>query len=232
MRKLMSLFLCLLLCASLAGTALAATDDFVPSISEKDGPDIVEAEQDGEDVGDCLVVTSLREAEEKSTDITQEERDLLQQVYEELLDGSMELPLEDDYVIRELVDVSWKKTTCRDQDHGHKEWLEEDDTTLTVTFDLGVAREAEVTVLVYIDGQWVPVKSVVNNGDGTVTCVFDDICPVVFCLSPEDQGITEESPKTGDDIGIWVVVMVLSLVVLVGLVILRRRQEPKDSRNG
>ncbi len=200
----------------------APMDDFVPSISYKDGPDIEEAEQDDEDVGDCLIVTSIKEAIEKTTDITQEERDLLLEVYDKLLDGSMKLPLEDEYVIRELVDVSYRKTTCRDKDHGHKEWLEQDNTTVTVTFDLGINRDVDVDVLTYIDGKWTPIKEVTNNGDGTITCVFDDICPVAFCLSPKDQNDTPP-PKTGDQVGTWVAVMAVSLAVLAALVLLRRK---------
>ncbi len=223
MKNVMCLLLCLLLCLSLAGPAFAAADDFVPSIGYKDGPEIEDAEQDDEDVGSCLIVTSLKEAREKTTDITQDERDELLDVYDKLLDGSMKLPLEDDYVIRELVDVSYKKTQCRDKDHGHKEWLAEENTTVTVTFDLGVDKDAKVEVLTYIDGKWAPIKQVINNGDGTVTCVFDDICPVAFCLSPEAQKDTAAPPRTGDQIGLWVAVMAVSLGALVTLVLLRRR---------
>ena len=79
MRKLMSLTLALLLCFSVCGTAFAAEDDFVPSITYKDGPGLI-VEEDGEGnrtVGticgedeevldnvapECLVVTTIAEA--------------------------------------------------------------------------------------------------------------------------------------------------------------------------
>lgn len=197
---------------------------FVPSIPYKDGPDIEEGEMDGEDVGDCLVITTITEAKEKTTDITQEARDLLLEVYEEIKNGDMELPLDEDYVVRELVDVSWKETTCVEPEHGHKEWLEEEDTTLTVTFDLGVGPEEEVIVLVYINGEWVEAVSVINNGDGTVTVVFEDICPVAFCVEKRYA-----PPQTGDETGnklyFFAALMGAAILGLIGLLVWRKKQK-------
>ena len=225
MRRIMSLLVALLLFAGLVCPALAAQNVFVPSISYKDGPDIEDAELEGEGVGDCLVVTTITEAREKTTDIYQEDRDLLLEVYEKLEDGSMKLPLEEDYVIRELVDVSWKKTSCVEAEHGHKEWLHQDDTTISVIFDLGVGKNTEVVVMVYLDGEWVEAESVVNNSDGTVTVVFEDICPVAFCVKRADQ---VEPPKTGDpaaqNMQLYIIALVVSAVALIALLIWRGKK--------
>ena len=225
MRKIMSLMVALLLFVGLICPALAAESVFVPSISYKDGPDIEDAEADGKDVKGCLVVTTITEARNKSTDIYQEDRDLLLEVYEKLDNGSMKLPLEEDYVIRELVDVSWQKTTCVEADHGHKQWLQEEDTTISVTFDLGVNKSTEVVVMVYLDGQWVEAESVVNNGNGTVTVVFEDICPVAFCVKRSTQ---VQPPKTGDpaaqNLPVYLVALVVSAVALVALLIWRGKK--------
>ena len=40
----------------------------------------------------------------------------------------------------------------------------------------------EVAVFSYVDGEWIEAVSVTNNGDGTVTVVFEDICPVAFAV--------------------------------------------------
>ena len=225
MRKIMSLMVALLLFVGLVCPALAAESVFVPSISYKDGPDIEDAEADGKDVKGCLVVTTITEARNKSTDIYQEDRDLLLEVYEKLNDGDMELPLDDDYVIRELVDVSWKKTPCVEAEHGHKQWLQEEDTTISITFDLGVNKSTEVVVMAYVDGQWVEAESVVNNGDGTVTVVFEDICPVAFCVKRSTQ---IQPPKTGDpaaeNLPVYVAALVVSAVALVALLIWRGKK--------
>lgn len=229
MRKVICLISTLLICASLALPALAAGTTFVPSISYKDGPTIEDATLDGENVSGCVVVTSILEAKDKTTDITQEERDTLLEVYEKLSDGSMKLPgLPDDYVIRDLVDVSFEYNDCRViEEHGHKDQVLKGDATLTVDFDLGIGKNTEVVVMIYVDGEWQIVKDVTNNGDGTITCVFDDICPVVFAVKQSDikEGLM---PKTGDVFGqnltLWIGVMAVSAVVLIAVVIVYRKK--------
>jgi hypothetical protein len=199
--------------------------EFVPSITYKDGPVIDMAEMDGEGVEDCVVVTTIKQAEEKSTDISQEDRDLLLEVYEKLEEGSMTLPLEKEgYVVRELVDVSFVKTGCVEVPHGHKEWLAQEKTTIEVVFDLGIKKDVKLEVLAYIDEEWVAVEKVTNNGDGTVTCVFEDFCPVAFCV--EASGAIDP-PKTGDTMGAdmtkWVVLLIVSMSAIAVLMINRRK---------
>lgn len=223
MRKVMCLLVAMVVCLTLACPVFAATDAFVPSISYKDGPEVVEAEQNEEDVTGCVVVTSLKEAKEKTTDIYQEDRDLLWEVYEKLSDGSMKLPIESqDYVIRELVDVSFVKTNCVEVSHGHKEWLAQDETTIEVIFDIGIKAGVKLEVLAYINEEWVYVESVKNNGDGTVTCIFEDFCPVAFCV---DAAVAP--PKTGDTMGAdvmqWFLLLIISFCTIVVLMVNRRR---------
>lgn len=225
MRKVICLVTVLLLCAAMICPAFAAADTFVPSIGYKDGPDIEDAEMNGEDVGGCLVVSSILDAKNKTTDIDQADRDLLLDVYGKLDNGSMKLPLDNgDYVIRELVDVSFRKSDCVDGGHDHKAWLEEKGNTVEIVFDLGVAKTTEVTVFAYVDGEWTAIESVKNNGNGDVTCVFEDICPVAFCIESDAE---DTPPKTGDELGrsmfLWVALMVASLAAIVVLVVLRRR---------
>lgn len=226
MKQMICLLVALMLCVMAMVPAYAAEDDFVPSISYKDGPEIEDAELNEEDVEGCLIVSSIRDAEEESTDISQEDRDLLLEVYEDLLSDEMELPLEDsDYVVIELVDVSWAESTCVEDEHGHEEWLEEPETELEVTFDLGVGPTTDVVVFVYVDGEWIEVETE-NNEDGTVTCIFEEICPVAFCIDPEDE---VAPPDTGDlamgEILLWSGMMLLSLLMLLLVLFLRRKEE-------
>lgn len=224
-KKVICLILAVLLLVALAFPAFAAENTFVPSITYKDGPEIEDAEMNGEDVDGCLVVTSIMDAKNKSTDISQDDRDLLLDVYGQLDEGTMKLPLEgENYVIRELVDVSFEKSGCVGVSHDHKAWLAEEGNTITIDFDLGVKASTDVEVLVYVDGQWTPVESVVNNGDGTVTCVFEDICPVAFCV---ERGAEDNPPQTGDTMGenliLWIVLLVGSLAAIVVLLVNRRK---------
>lgn len=224
MKQIIALILALVLILAVAAPAFAA-GTFVPSVSYKDGPEIEDAEQNGEKVGNCLIVSSLTDAKDKTTDIGQDDRDLLLEVYDSLEDGSMKLPIEEDYVIRDLVDVSFAETGCEGQAHGHAQWLAEDGNVIKVTFDLGVGRQDEVIVMVYVDGQWIPAESVINNGDGTVTVVFEDICPVAFCVvNDKADGPAQTGDMAGQDIFQWIVIMVLSVISMVALTVHRRKR--------
>lgn len=201
--------------------------DFVASITYKDSPAIEDATMDGEGVEDCLVVTSIKQAQEKSTDISQEDRDLLLEVYEKLEDGSMTLPLEGDYVIRDLVDLSFEYEDCRQiEEHGNKpENLAQEGVTLTVTFDMGVGAYEDVLVFAYVDGEWVRVEDVTNNGDGTITVIFEDICPVAFVIDGKES---VQNPTTGDAAGNQLMLvmgmLVLSAAGIVALVVSKARK--------
>ncbi len=229
MRKIVCLVSALVLLVSLGISALAATD-FVPSITYKDGPKIEFAWLDDEDVSNCLVVSSIKQATDKTTDITQEERDHLLNVYAKLKDGSMKLPVEDDYVIRELVDVNFKYEACRQQTDIHHDKLKElneTDKMLTVNFDMGINADADVIVMFESEGKWNEAEKVVNNGDGTLTCKFGHLCPVVFAVKESQSGPVP--PQTGDTSGkylpLWIGTLALSGVALVTLVVVALKKK-------
>ena len=244
MKKFICLLSALVLLVSLSVSTLAA--DFVPSISYKDGPGISIGWLDGDDVTSCLVITSIKQALDKTTDITQEERDLLLKVYEELKNGDFT----NEYVIRDLIDLNFKYNDCRQvhsvedgqsqsgsssagmvmteattqeaQDMETKlDELNDTDKNLKVKFNLGVSAGTDVIVKTYTDGKWSDIKSVVNNGDGTVTCEFEHLCPVLFAVKESQSGTTP--PQTGDTSGkylpLWIGTMALSGVALVTLVV-------------
>jgi hypothetical protein len=230
MKKLICLLTVLALVMAFACPVFAA-EAFVPSISEKDEPDIVPDEdgvmgeiwKDDEVVdkveGGCLVITPISEAE-TSTEIPEDAREELLYVYKELLEGDMTLPYEQDgldpetMVIRELIDASW---LCED----HPAMLEPEGVTIDLTFDIGVGADTKTYVYVRIDGVWTAVP-VVNNGDGTVTCTFEELCPIAFCVA---AGTGKPPVQTGDEFNptIWIVLLAVSAAALVGVVVLRRK---------
>lgn len=241
MKKILSVMLALVLCMSMGMTVMA--EEFVPSIGEKNGPGIVEVEdEDGNKyIGiirdadgniikyideDCLVITPLSQAK-TSTLIPDEAEELLLAVYGQLVDGTMSIPYEKfnanldpaRMVIREMVDASW---LCIGLPEDCAELVEPIGIHVELIFDLGVGRDEDVYVMTYKKGEWNPIVSTTNNGDGTITCVFEDFCPIVFSIDTAD-----ETPKTGDEIGanmgMWVALMAVSAVAVVGLVVYRRR---------
>lgn len=223
MKKLSAIALALLLLATLAVPAFAAENEFVPSISYKDGPELDKAEMNEEDVTPCLVITSILQAKNKKTDITQPERDLLLEIYEKLKTNEMILPLEkEDFVVRELIDISWRYTDCVQTNHNKDEWLSQPNNTVTVTLKTNIPSDMDVVVMVYVNEQWVEVSNVTRNAN-SLTCVFEDIGPVVICVRETDA----TPPQTGDAVGrilwLWLLMLVVSLGALTVLVVNRRK---------
>ena len=102
MKRILSLIVAMALCVSLLAS-FAFAEDFVPSIGDKDHPEIVPDEgnvigqivdPDGKPISDvesgCLVVTPVSEAN-TSTEIPEDAKKLLQQVYGELCDSDAKL---------------------------------------------------------------------------------------------------------------------------------------------
>ena len=197
MRRIVTLLLVLVLCISLACPVFA--DEFVPSISDKNAPEIVPGKdpdgkptigrilKDGEVIDyiyeGCLVVTPVSQAK-TSTLIPDAAEELLLDVYAKLNSGAMQLPYEKisskldpkKMVIRDLFDASW---LCKE----HPEMVAPAGVTVEITFDLGVGKNTDVYVMTYKNNAWNSIVSVENNGDGTVTCVFEDFCPIAFALT-------------------------------------------------
>lgn len=235
MKRICAIVLVLLLLAVLELPVMAAENEFAPSIGYKDGPEIDKAEidrtdpekpdQPKEDAKPCLVITTVIQAQKKETDISQEERDLFLDIYDKMTNNETTLPESyGGWVIRELVDVSWRYTDCVQSNHGKEEWLKEEDNTLTVTLKTGIPVNVEVVVFVYLDGEWVQVENVTHNSDNSLTCEFEDIGPVAICVR-ENADIPPA--QTGDPIGqmlwLWIVLMVVSLGTMTVLVMNRRK---------
>ncbi len=246
MKKILTLALVFVLCIALAAPVFAATDEFVPSVGYKDTPDIeagtvgsapgvpgIGGGDEDADVTPCLVITSIGQAEDKSTDITQEERDLLLDIYKQITEGTMQLPVGGDYIIRDLFDISFEHDDCREiEEHGHKDQiLAQEGVTLTLRLGTNFGADEKVVVMSYVDGQWIEAKSVVVNEDGTITVVFEDICPVAILTrtSGGSGSGTGGSPQTGDtltsQIGLWLIILAVCAVGLVVALVIRPKKQ-------
>lgn len=228
MRKIICMLMAVLLCMSVAIPAFAAEVDFVPSIEYKDGPTMGGAELGGVDITNCLIITTIEAAINGTTDISPEERALLLELYQKLSDPSdpMKLPLDYEYSILELIDISFKFDDCVNKDdHGDKEGQLGDDNKVSVTLDVDLPEDANVQIHVYVDGEWKPIVDFVDNGDGTITVNFDNLGPVAISVR---EGYTENPPQTGDQMGnnivLWVALMGLSAVALVAVIVLSKRK--------
>ena len=166
-------------------------------------------DEDGEEAHvfeGSLLFTSVSDAknkltkqeEEKLTEQEKEIREQLQEIFEQLEDGKMEIPYEEfdldpkKMVVRDLFDISWHSENEDGlEDQRFEELMDQEECELHMTFDLGVAKNAEVHVFTYKDHTpddgkdeltWGEILSTENNGDGTITCVFGHLCPVAVCI--------------------------------------------------
>lgn len=113
-------------------------------------------------------------------------KDKLIDIYHAILGNDIEFPydqidsrLKPEYmVIRDLIDLSW---LCDE----HKEWDEKDGHYVKLTFNVGVKENLPVYAMVYNGEEWVPAIDVVNNDDGTVTVIMEDIGMVAFSVIDE-----------------------------------------------
>lgn len=237
MKKVLSVLLILVMVTGLFCTAFAAETEFVPSINEKPAPGLVEDEngnvgevldEDGNVIGtipaSCLLLTAVSRVED-SEHIEDAAKNALLYVYNALKNGDMTIPTEklnenldpDEITVRDLFDLSW---TCED----HPAIVAPEGVTFRVTFQANVAADDEIFVMTYKNDEWNPIVAVVNNGDGTLTCTFENLCPVAFIY-----GVDEDVPVTGfqfnTEMVLWFSVMVVSAGALVAVVATHRKKE-------
>lgn len=236
MKKLLCFSLALLLSVAMVCPAFAAEDTFVPSITYKDYPTVVVGEDDvigvvkdeeGNEIdkiyGPCLLVTPLARVNESEL-IPEASKQMLLYVYEELESGRMQLPAEklsedlepDELIVRELFDATW---LCEE----HPVMVAPKGIVFEITFRVNIEADQELYVMTYKNDEWNPIVDVVNNGNGTVTCTFEDLCPVAFIVG-EDKDV----PPTGDlfnnEAAFWMIMMVCAGLALAAVIYFRRKE--------
>lgn len=248
MKRVISFVVAMVLCFSLSCTVFA--DEFVQSITDKGAPEIVPIKDaegkdaigeildaDGNVIGylyeECLLITPLSQI--KASELVPDEAEkLLLDVYDKLVAGTMQLPYEKynknldpaKMVIKDLFDVTWLcgDESEYDEEHpDHPELIAPKGITMRLIFDLNVSKNTDVYCMSYKNNAWNPVVSCVNNGNGTVTCVFEDFCPVSFSVG---SGNVTPPTQTGDPSTpvLWIILMSVSVVALGAVLVLSRRK--------
>ena len=247
MKRVISLVIALVLCLGLAAPVFAA--EFVSSITGKESPTIVPVtgedgkeyigvihDEDGNVIGyvdeKCLLITPVSKAATSELIPDEAEKTLLS-VYEQLVAGTMDLPYEkfnadldaSNMVIRDLFDASW---LCDGENIApahpdHPEMIEPKGVTISITFNVGISKNTTLYCMSYKHGVWNPIVKTVNNGNGTVTCTFEDFCPIAFAV---EKGADTPPSQTGDDsnVALWAGIMAVSVVALGAVLILSRRK--------
>lgn len=253
MQKIISMILAWVICLSAVCAASAAV--FTPSVENKGAPAVVELkDEDGNAAiaklngnlpegvafvsGDFLVVTAVSDAESSDRIPDASEKALLE-VYNGLQSGSLAVPFEelnsekaDKLVVRDLFDVSW--TTADGNDLASL--LDAEDVSLEMCFDIGIAADDDVYVMIYKNDEWKQIQQVTNNGDGTITCVFDHLCPVAVivegaeaeaaeAVAGETLQSTQDMEETDRNVTVWIGVGAASLLALAAVVVVMKRKQ-------
>lgn len=202
MKKIISLVLAMIMVFAIGATAFAAT--FTPSIEDPHGAINARILDHGEFVEGivfgkkCLIVTHISEADNAIPELD-EEMALLKDVYKKLLSGEMKIPYEKAGFNSEnmtLIDLYDATFLCQE----HPKMLEPEGVVIEITFKVNVDAGENVCVMIYKNNEWIPAESVKNNGNNTVTCVFEHLCPIAFAVETgEGSGpsVPEANPSTG-----------------------------------
>ena len=250
MKKVLCSLLALVVLAALALPVLAAGDDFVPSITYKDAPEIVVTEDElGNEIAAIvrneagevvdyvytaeLVSSSVAKIEE-SEKLTADEKTLLRNVYNKITSGEMKLPYEkvesvkeQTMVIRDLIYITIRDVSpLSDSDVVEVTLLSNEKTRWEISFNLGVEANTNVVAMTYNNNEWTPAHKVVNNGDGTVTCTLDNLG--VLALSVPAVVNVPAEPTPAPDYTIWIIAGAAAAVVLVIIIVIATRKKKDE----
>ena len=202
MKKIISLVLAMIMVFAMGATAFAAT--VAPSVEDPFGVINARILKDGKFVEgivfgpSCLIVTHISEINEAHPAVTEEAK-FLGEVYKKLLSGEMKIPYEkagfnsENMVLIDLYDATF---LCQE----HPDKLAPEGVVIEITFKVNVNPGEKVCVMTYKNNQWIPAESVKNNGNGTVTCVFENLCPIAFAVETGEgtgSSVIEANPNTG-----------------------------------
>ncbi len=243
MKKAISLILSLLMVFSLSVVGFAAEDDFRPSVDSKDHPVIVPQLFDGVSF-DALILNENNNVIEGIHLITKRnpdgeiiitaysEKDIADErvnvvyfeaSYKEILSARSLKELNDlipiGMIVRDFFDITLVGTYKDIFKEGKK---------LQIRFDLGVELKEKIMALTRCSDEsgWEFVESVTINPDGTVTVIFDRLCPVIFLT--EDTGAVQ-SPATSDftATALWSLAIIFGIGSVCMIAVSKKRSRAK-----
>lgn len=164
MKNAIKILVALLVVCAMAVTVSA--DAFAPSVAQKDVPAVtVDAlvDADGNAVeGGAVTVTSVAKAKGEA-------KAAIEAAMETLAEAAEDMVVVDVCYVEanETVEEALEKGGC-----------------VALTFDLKVSPKADVTVMVFADGEWVtlPADAVVVNADGSVTVTTNLVGVFAFAI--------------------------------------------------
>lgn len=221
MKKLICVLVAVMVMLAVACPALA--EEATPSVKYEAAPNFKNlVDENGNELGvgaiydaEGKVVGYVSVSDLKITSYA--DSDLIKELAAKIASG--EAGIDSKLNVIELFDISWADESKLAEGQ-----------TLQLTFELGVEKDVEVTVMTYNETTqvWEPIAKVVNNGDGTVTCTFEHFCVVAMAVNADNgnNGGNNNEPTTpattapaGEEPGesksssawIWIVVGVIAV---------------------
>jgi hypothetical protein len=180
---------------------------------------------------DALRITPIAHVWDEDKEVPAEVEALLTSVYDDLNSGKMKLPYKQftgvkldrkKMVLRDLYDVRWL-------DESMAELVSPDGMVMELTFDLGVSPETKIYAMRYDTAadRWAPVVSSVNNGDGTVTCVFEQQGVIAFTMPQVTTETSADAPAVSESGAVWLVLMGLATAAVVAVLVIKSKKSAK-----
>lgn len=243
MKKALSLILSIIMVFSISAVAFAAEDDFRPSVDSKDHPVIVPQDFNGVSF-DALILGENNEVIEGIHIVTEKKPDgqiivtayseievadervnvvYMQASFEEILSARSLKELNEliplGMIVRDFFDITLVGAFKDIFKEGKK---------LQIKFDIDAQLKEKLMVLTRCSDEsgWEFVESVTINPDGTVTVIFDRLCPIIFLT--EDTGAVQ-SPATSDfaSTTLWSLAIIFGLGSVCMIIASKKRARAK-----
>lgn len=243
MKKIISLVLAIFMMFGICVSAFAADRDFRPSVDSKDHPVIVPQDYNGFSF-DALILDENNEVIEGIHLVTEINSDgeiiitayseieiadervnvvYFQGSYEDILDARSLQELNDlipvGMIIRDFFDITLVGAYENIFNEGKK---------LQIKFDIGAELSEKIMALTRCSDEsgWEFVESLTINPDGTVTVIFDRLCPVIFLCEKSDF-VT--SPPTSDicTTALWALAAIFGIGSMCMIIVSKKRAKAK-----
>ncbi len=249
MKKLMALVMTMVMLVAFAVPAMAAENDFVPSVEVKPGPEIIVGTDDENGTPSygtivmpdgtkiplpegSITITPISKADSATEDIEEALKDAFEELsgaesLEDLIDQLKEILEEqfpgvdvDDLVITDLFHV--------DVSEDYEEYFEQGgklELTISATDELILALNKKDSIWSLLFG-----SNFIDNGDGTYTLIIDGegifaLLKNVLSIDVDPENPGQDSPTTGDMSYLYVIGGVLFTMMAGALLIVAKKQK-------
>lgn len=242
MKKLALSLMAFVVCACTLFTPVLATE-FVPSVTTGGAPDIVTSVVDGQEIAGqildqggnpvenilpgCIYSYDLQDALDENSTISEATKKMMNDLFNQFKNGQIKLSdvlpalndlvanefgegnNADNLVVRDLFLANLIHDDCIQalKVVGNKAQL---------TFKTNIPKDTFLKVAYLVDGKWELAEDVVINEDGTVTALFEDLCPIIFLV----PGEMNEAPKPFN----WLPIVIGMAIVCAGYVYSKKKK--------